>query len=86
MRRSAERGLSCARAVLPRGHPPGAMAEGAGLIILPELYVRLKLAGSGLPNIGLYDPVPYHSVRLSYRGNRSKILLRGNSAPSVERP
>ena len=47
-----------------------AIAEWAGLIILSELYVRLKLAGSGLRIIGLYDPVPRHSVRLAYQGNR----------------
>ena len=47
-----------------------AAAEGAELVILPELYVRLNLAGSRLWMINLSDPVPRHSVRLSYRGNR----------------
>ena len=47
-----------------------AVAEGTGRIILPELYVRLKLAGSGLRIIDLYDPAPRHSVGLAYRGNR----------------
>ena len=47
-----------------------AVAEGAGLTILPELYVRLRLARSGLRIIGLYDPVPRHSVGLAYRSNR----------------
>jgi LysR family cyn operon transcriptional activator len=47
-----------------------AVAEGAGLTILPELYVRLRLAGSGLRIIDLYDPVPRHSVGLAYMANR----------------
>lgn len=47
-----------------------AVEEGEGLTILPELYARLGLAGSGLWMIDLCDPVPHHSVRLSYRGNR----------------
>jgi DNA-binding transcriptional LysR family regulator len=47
-----------------------AMAEGAGHMILPELYVRLRLAGSELRIVDLYDPVPRHSVGLAYRGNR----------------
>jgi len=59
--------------VLEMTSPEGilrAVAEGAGLRILPELCGRLKLAGSGLWMIDLYDPVPRHSVRLSYWGNR----------------
>ena len=47
-----------------------AVAEGAGLTILPELYVRLRLARSGLRIIGLCDPVPRHSVGSAYRSNR----------------
>jgi len=47
-----------------------AVAEGAGLMILPELYVRLRLARSGLRIIGLCDPVPRPSVGLAYRSNR----------------
>lgn len=47
-----------------------AIAEGAGLTILPELCARLRLAGSGLRIIELYDPVPRHSVDLAYRTNR----------------
>jgi LysR family transcriptional regulator, cyn operon transcriptional activator len=61
------------QAVLEMTSPEGilqAVAEGAGLTILPELYVRLRLAGSGERIIDLYDPVPRHSVRLAYRGNR----------------
>ena len=47
-----------------------AVAKGAGPMILPELYVGLKFAGCGLWMIDLSAPVPDHSVRLSYRGNR----------------
>ena len=63
-----------------------AVAEGAGLTILPELYVELKLTGSGLWIIDLYDPVPRYSVRWSYRVIDTNILPRGSSAPSLERP
>ena len=59
--------------VLEMTSPEGilqAAAEGAGLTILPELYVRLRLAGSGARIIDLYDPAPRHSVGLAYRGNR----------------
>ena len=47
-----------------------AVAEGAGLTILLELYVELKLTGSGVWIIDLYDPLPRYSVRWSYQGNR----------------
>jgi DNA-binding transcriptional LysR family regulator len=47
-----------------------AVAEEAEIMILPELYVRLRLARSGLRIIGLYDPVPRHSVGLAYQSNR----------------
>lgn len=59
--------------VLEMTSPEGilqAVAEGAGLTILPELYVRLRLAGSGLRIIELYDPVPHHSVGLAYAAHR----------------
>jgi len=65
------------QAVLEMTFPEGilqAVAEGAGLTILPELYVRLRLAGSGLQIIDLYDPVPRHSVGLAYRGNRYQSI------------
>jgi DNA-binding transcriptional LysR family regulator len=39
-----------------------AVKQGAGLTILPELYVRHRLRGSGLRLIELYDPVPRHDV------------------------
>jgi DNA-binding transcriptional LysR family regulator len=63
--------------VLEMTSPEGilqAVEEGAGLTILPELFVRLRLAGSGLRIIDLYDPVPRHSVGLAYRGNRYQII------------
>ena len=59
--------------VLEMNFPLGilqAMAEGAGLTILPELYPRLGLAGSELWMIDLYGPAPRHSVGLAYRDNR----------------
>lgn len=39
-----------------------AVKQGAGLTILPELYVRHRLRGTGLRVIELYDPVPRHDV------------------------
>ena len=39
-----------------------AVKQGAGLTILPELYVRHRLRGTGLRLIELYDPVPRHEV------------------------
>ena len=69
MRRGVDRGLSYARGCPSEGILL-AVAEGAGLTNLPELYGRLKLTGSGLWMIDLYDPGPHHLVRLSYRGNR----------------
>jgi len=59
--------------VLEMTSPEGilqAVAEGAGLTILPELYVRLRLTGSGLRIIELYDPIPHHSVGLAYAAHR----------------
>ncbi len=59
--------------VLEMTSPEGilqAVTEGAGLTILPELYVRLRLAGSGLRIIELYDPVPRHAVGLAYAARR----------------
>jgi DNA-binding transcriptional LysR family regulator len=47
-----------------------AVKRGVGLTILPELYVRQRLRGTGLRMIGLYDPVPRHSVGLAYRVDR----------------
>lgn len=71
--------------VLEMTSPEGilqAVAEGAGLTILPELYVRLRLAGSGLRIIELYDPVPHHSVGLAYaRAPTSKSRRKGIRHP-----
>lgn len=39
-----------------------AVKEGAGLTILPELFVRHRIRGSMLRVIELYDPVPRHDV------------------------
>jgi LysR family transcriptional regulator, cyn operon transcriptional activator len=39
-----------------------AVKQGAGLTILPELYVRHRLRGTGLRVIELYDPIPRHEV------------------------
>ena len=41
-----------------------AVKQGAGLTILPELYVRPRISGSGLRLVDLYDPVPKHTVGL----------------------
>jgi len=63
--------------VLEMTSPEGilqAVAEGAGLTILPELYVRLRLARSGLKIIDLYDPIPHHSVGLAYRAYRHQNI------------
>lgn len=65
------------KVVLEMTSPEGilqAVAEGAGLTILPELYVRQRLAHSNLRMIDLYDPVPRHSVGLAYRMNRYQNL------------
>jgi LysR family cyn operon transcriptional activator len=39
-----------------------AVKQGVGLTILPELYVRHRIRGTGLRLIELYDPVPRHDV------------------------
>jgi LysR family transcriptional regulator, cyn operon transcriptional activator len=63
--------------VLEMTSPEGilqAVAEGAGLTILPELYVRQRLAQTKLRIIDLYDPIPRHSVGLAYRMDRYQNL------------
>lgn len=63
--------------VLEMTSPEGilqAVTEGAGLTILPELYVRQRLVRSKLRMIDLYDPVPRHAVGLAYRFNRYQNL------------
>ena len=47
-----------------------AVKQGAGLTILPELYVRHRLRGAALRTIQLYDPIPRHAVGLVHLANR----------------
>jgi DNA-binding transcriptional LysR family regulator len=61
------------KVVLEMTAPEGilqAVAEGAGLTILPELYVRLRSPGARFRIVELYDPVPHHSVGLVSLANR----------------
>ena len=63
--------------VLEMSSPEGilqAVSEGAGLTILPELYVRQRVGRTRLRIIELYDPVPRHSVGLVHRQNRHQNL------------
>jgi LysR family transcriptional regulator, cyn operon transcriptional activator len=63
--------------VLEMTSPEGilqAVTEGAGLTILPELYVRQRMVRRKLRMIDLYDPVPRHAVGLAYRINRYQNL------------
>ena len=63
--------------VLEMTSPEGilqAVTEGAGLTILPELYVRQRMVRRKLRMIDLYDPVPRHAVGLAYRNNRYQNL------------
>lgn len=47
-----------------------AVKQGAGLTVLPDLYVRQRLRGTGLRTIELYDPVPRHSIGIASLANR----------------
>lgn len=47
-----------------------AVNQGAGWTILPELYVRHRLAGHVLRVVELYDPVPRHPVGLAHLKKR----------------
>ncbi len=63
--------------VLEMTSPEGileAVAEGAGLTILPELYVRLHLRRRCLRTVDLIDPTPRHSVGLVHPTNRYQSL------------
>lgn len=63
--------------VLEMTSPEGilqAVAGGAGLTILPELYVRMRPPGLSFRTIELYDPIPHHSVGLAYRSDRYQNL------------
>lgn len=62
------------------------VAEGVGRTILPERYVRFRLAGSGLRIFDLYDPAPRHSAELAYRGNRYQHIAARELGTPVERP
>jgi len=46
-----------------------AVKQGAGLTVLPELFVQHRLSGA-LRMIELYDPVPTHPVGLAHLANR----------------
>jgi DNA-binding transcriptional LysR family regulator len=63
-----------------------AVAEGAGLTILPELYVRLRLPdqGCGLSACAIL----FRAIRWGWPTGviDTTILPRGNSVPFVERP
>ena len=51
-----------------------AVSEGAGMTILPELYVRLRLPGSDLQIVDLYGPTPRHPVGLAFLKHRQQNL------------
>lgn len=63
--------------VLEMSSPEGilqAVMEGTGATVLPELYVRLRLPGTDLQLIDLYDPAPRHAVGLAYLSGRYQNL------------
>jgi DNA-binding transcriptional LysR family regulator len=65
------------KVVLEMTAPEGILqvvAEGAGLTILPELYVRLRSPGARFRIIELYDPVPHHSVGVVFLPNRCQNI------------
>ncbi|WP_447599993.1 LysR family transcriptional regulator [Nitrospira sp. Nam80] len=81
LRRMVEQ--ECARAgvhpqvSLEMSSPEGilqAVSEGAGMTILPELYVRLRVPGSELQIVDIYDPVPRHPVGLAFLKRRHQNL------------
>jgi LysR family cyn operon transcriptional activator len=51
-----------------------AVSEGAGMTILPELYVRLRLPYGGLQVVDIYDPTPRHPVGLVFLKHRHQNL------------
>lgn len=51
-----------------------AVSEGAGMTILPELYVRLRLPHSDLQIVDIYDPTPCHPVGLAFLKHRHRNL------------
>ncbi|HEU4683370.1 MAG TPA: LysR substrate-binding domain-containing protein [Nitrospira sp.] len=63
--------------VLEMTSPEGilqAVESGAGLSILPELYIRGRLGDAKIRMVELYDPIPRHSVGLIYKTNRYQNL------------
>lgn len=63
--------------VLEMTSPEGilqAVAGGAGLTILPEIYVHMRPPGLSFRTIDLCDPVPHHRVGLVYRSDRYQNL------------
>jgi DNA-binding transcriptional LysR family regulator len=63
--------------VLEMSSPEGilqAVSSGAGLTILPEVFVRSHLPNPSLRVIDLYDPIPTHSVGLAYLTHRYQNL------------
>lgn len=60
-----------------------AVSEGAGMTILPELYVRLRLPGRDLQIVDLYGPTPRHPVGLAFLSIGSKTSPPQNSPISV---
>jgi len=65
------------KVVLEMSSPDGileAVAEGTGVTILPELYVRSRLSGGNLQLIDLYDPTPRHGVGLAFLTKRYRSL------------
>jgi DNA-binding transcriptional LysR family regulator len=50
------------------------VSEGAGMTILPELYVRQRLPGADLRIVDIYDPTPRHPVGLAYLKNKHQNL------------
>jgi DNA-binding transcriptional LysR family regulator len=47
-----------------------AVKQGAGMTILPELFVRHRIRGTVLRVIELYDPVPRHDVGVASLAHR----------------
>jgi LysR family transcriptional regulator, cyn operon transcriptional activator len=51
-----------------------AVSEGAGMTILPELYVRLRLPYGVLQVVDIHDPIPRHPVGLAFLKHRHQNL------------
>lgn len=81
LRKMVEAGFAEARVqpqvVLEMTSPDGilqAVAGGAGVTILPEIYVRMRPPGLSFRIIELCEPVPHHRVGLAYRSDRYQNL------------